>query len=200
MGLTECLLFFLSEQNLWKFRLDFTLGMMEWINLPGQDRVLTTANALNDNFTTHLIWKVLLYSQKKPRYLSLTFYGHHNSKKYALIVNGHAELNYTKDNSVLIVFSYIKVISKNAIHAFLHLGTLTPVILKLLLWLPHWLLDTPAVTTSQICSHSNFFFVKKKKTENHLKCNTQQNHKVLRRIKAAASSSVEEQHGEQQLL
>lgn len=56
--------FFLSEQNLWKFRLDFTLGMMEWINLPGQDRVLTTANALNDNFTTHRIWKVLLYSQK----------------------------------------------------------------------------------------------------------------------------------------
>lgn len=42
-------------------------------------------------------------------------------KKYALIVNGHAELNYTKDNGVLIVFSYIKVISKNAIHAFLHL-------------------------------------------------------------------------------
>lgn len=136
---------------------------MEGINLPGQDRVLTTANALNDNFTTHLIWKVLLYSQKKPRYLSLKFYGHHNSKKYALIVNGHAELNYTKDNSVLIVFSYIKVISKNAIHAFLHLWTLTPVILKLLLWLPHWLLDTPAVTTSQICSHSIFFFWKKKK-------------------------------------
>lgn len=47
----------------------------------------------------------------------------------------------------------------------------------------------------------NFLFLEKKKeTENHLKCNTQQNHKVLRRIKAAASSSVEEQHGEQQLL
>lgn len=44
------------------------------------------------------------------------------------------------------------------------------------------------------------FFSGKKKTENHLKCNTQQNHKVLRRIKAAVSSSVEEQHGEQQLL
>lgn len=39
--------FFLNEQNLWKLSPDFTPGMMELINLPGQDHVLTTGSVLS---------------------------------------------------------------------------------------------------------------------------------------------------------
>lgn len=46
VGLTESL-FFLNEQNLWKLSPDFTPGMMELINLPGQDHVLTTGSVLS---------------------------------------------------------------------------------------------------------------------------------------------------------
>lgn len=39
--------FFVSEPNLWKLSPVFTPEMMEWINLPRQDHVLTTVSVLS---------------------------------------------------------------------------------------------------------------------------------------------------------
>lgn len=95
--------FYRSEQNLWKLSLDFTPRMMEWINLPGRDHVLTTGSVLSqrDLYNTSREGFPIAWANYEARYtlrIHVIFIHRETHNNPCTQICGHVTLTVHKPN------------------------------------------------------------------------------------------------------